>query len=79
MTNLELYNQAFMDVFSVEEKDLANDFSCESVSNWDSMHKLNLMNILEDTFDFIFEPGDMLNFNSYGDGKSILAKYNIHI
>lgn len=77
MNTLELYNQAFIDVFSVEEKDLGKDFTSEKVSNWDSMRKLNLMNLLEDTFDLIFEPGDMLNFNSYEDGKAILAKYGV--
>lgn len=77
MNTLELYNQAFIDVFSVEEKDLGKDFTSEKVSNWDSMRKLNLMNLLEDTFDLIFEPGDMLNFNSYEDGKAILVKYGV--
>ena len=77
MTNLEKYNNAFIDVFSVDESCLNAEFTSQTVSNWDSMRKLNLINQLEEDFDIMIEPEDLLAFSSYEGGKDILSKYGI--
>jgi len=77
MTNLEIYNNAFVEVFGVDASVLGEDFTAEKVDGWDSMRKLNLMNLLEDEFSIMMEPMDMIAFTSYETGKSILAKYDI--
>lgn len=77
MTNLEIYNNAFAEVFGVDVSELGADFTAEKVDGWDSMRKLNLMNLLEDEFSIMMEPMDMIAFTSYETGKSILAKYDI--
>lgn len=79
MSNLKIYNDAFIEVFEVEEDQLGPDFTNNTVANWDSMRKLNLLNILEDEFEVVLSPTDMLAFNSYEEGKSILGNYGIEL
>jgi acyl carrier protein len=77
MTNLETYNKAFTDVFAVSEAVLNNDFSKDTMVGWDSVHQLNIVALLEESFDILFEPEDIMNFTSYKAGKEIMAKYEI--
>ena len=42
MTNLEKYNNAFIEVFAVDSDVLNDSFSKDTVSSWDSVHQLNL-------------------------------------
>ena len=56
MTNIEKYNAAFVEVFGVTEEVLNDSFSKENVEGWDSVHQLNIISILEDSFDVMFEP-----------------------
>ena len=53
MTNREKYNQAYVEVFGVEESVLNADFSKENVDAWDSVHQLNIIAILEEAFDIM--------------------------
>ena len=77
MTNLEKYNQIFMEVFSVEESQLGADFDSLHIDGWDSVRQLSLTTAMEDTFDIMLDAEDIIDFNSYENGKAILAKYEI--
>jgi acyl carrier protein len=79
MTVLEKYNQAFIDVFAVDVNVLNDGFSKESVSEWDSVHQLNIIALLEESFDIMFEPEDIMNFTSYRAGHDILQKYKVEL
>ena len=80
MENIKKYNEIFMEVFSVEEGVLGKDFNSSTVDNWDSMHQMNLITYIEDTFDVMFAGEDALNFNSYIAGIQMLSsKYGIDI
>jgi acyl carrier protein len=78
MTNLEKYNKAFMESFSVEETKLAG-LTYQSVSNWDSVGHMGLMAALEEGFDIMLETEDIIDFSSYEKGKEILGKYGTEI
>ena len=41
MTNIEKYNDAFVEVFGVDSAVLNDSFSKDSVESWDSVHQLN--------------------------------------
>ncbi len=73
------YNNAFMEVFGVSECVLNDDFSKDNVKEWDSVHQLNIVALLEETFDVMFEPEDIMGFTSYRAGKEILKKYGVEI
>ena len=79
MTNLEIYNQIFVEVFAVEESQLGADFDSQNVDGWDSVRQLSLTASMEDAFDIMLDAEDIIDFNSYEKGKAILAKYEIEI
>lgn len=74
---IEKYNKAFIEVFAVNDTVLNDDFSKDSVHEWDSVHQLNIIALLEETFDIMFEPEDIMGFTSYKVGKKILEKYSV--
>ncbi|WP_255723293.1 MULTISPECIES: acyl carrier protein [Butyricimonas] len=73
------YNKVFTEVFGVAENVLNDDFSKDSVKEWDSVHQLNVIALLEETFDIMFEPEDIMSFTSYKTGKEILRVYGVEI
>ncbi len=77
MSAIEKYNQAFIEVFAVEEGTLGANFNKETVESWDSVHQLNIVAILEDEFDIMFEPEDIMELVSYEKGKELLQKYDV--
>ena len=56
MTNIEKYNDAFVEVFGVD-----------------------IIALLEESFDVMFDPEDIMEFTSYGKGREILKKYDVEL
>lgn len=79
MSNLEKLNRIFCEVFSVEKTALNNEFDNKSVEGWDSVRQLSLTSSVEDEFDIMLDPEDILEFTSYNNAKTILAKYDIEL
>ena len=79
MTNLEKYNAIFTEVFGVSVEQLGDNFSKETVSEWDSVHQLNIISLLEETFDLMLDPEDIMACTSYNAGKEILAKNKVEL
>ncbi|MBN3002814.1 acyl carrier protein [Chromobacterium alkanivorans] len=78
MSHLEKYDQAFMETFMVEQKDLAA-LKYQDIAAWDSVGHMALMAALEDAFDIEMDIDDIIEFSSYAAGQAILAKYNVVI
>lgn len=79
MNNLEKYNQAFIEVFGVEESTLGSNFNKDSVDGWDSVHQLNIIALLEESFDIMLDPEDIMELTSYEKGKELMAKYEVKL
>lgn len=79
MTNIDKYNQAFVEVFGVDEAVLNDGFAKDSVDGWDSVHQLNIIALLEESFDIMFDPEDIMEFTSYGKGRELLKKYEVEL
>lgn len=79
MSNIEKYNNAFVEVFGVEESLLGANFNKDSVDGWDSVHQLNIIALLEESFDIMFDPEDIMELTSYEKGKELLAKYEVEL
>ncbi len=79
MTNLEKYNNAFVEVFGVNASMLSDNFTKDAVDGWDSVHQLNIIALLEEYFDIMFDPEDIMEFTSYKIGRDILKKYEVEI
>lgn len=74
---MDKLNEIFMSVFGVGAETLGPDFKRENVKNWDSVRQLSLTNALEDTFDIMLDPEDILGCTSYENAKQILKKYEV--
>lgn len=79
MTNLEKYNDIFVQVFGADIALLGDNYSKETVSEWDSVHQLNIISLMEETFDLILDPEDIMACTSYNAGKDILVKNDIEL
>ena len=79
MTNLEKYNAIYTEVFGVGAEVLGDNFSKETVSEWDSVHQLNIISLIEETFDLMLDPEDIMACTSYNAGKEILFKNDIEL
>jgi acyl carrier protein len=76
MKNLDKYNQAFIDTFSITDSAL-KDLKYQEITEWDSVGHMHLMSSLEEKFEIELEIDDIIDFSSYSKGVEILAKYNI--
>ena len=73
MTNLEKYNQAFMDALEVGEDQLEG-LVYQGVPSWDSVGHMSLVSAIEEAFDIMIETDDLIDLSSYDKGKEILSK-----
>ncbi|MGO5115131.1 acyl carrier protein [Candidatus Avoscillospira sp. LCP25S3_F1] len=78
MTNLEKYNNAFINALQVEESELAG-LEYQAVSGWDSVGHMQLVAELEDAFDIMMDTDDIIDLSSYEKGKEILKKYEVEV
>lgn len=78
MTNLEKYNQAYVEAFGVKETELEG-LSYKGIPAWDSVGHMSLVAGFEDAFDIMIEADDILDFSSYEKGKEMLKKYGVEI
>ena len=77
MTNEEKYLNAFVEAFEIDAE-TAKTLKYQQIPAWDSVGHMGLMAKIEDTFEIMMEPDDIIDFSSYEKGKEILAaKYDV--
>ena len=79
MSNLEKFNNIFVEVFGADVAQLGDNYSKETVPAWDSVHQLNIISLMEETFDLMLDPEDIMACTSYNAAKEILAKNDIEL
>ena len=79
MTNLEKYNNVFMESLEIGEADLAG-LKYQDIPSWDSVGHMGLVAAIEDAFDIMMDTDDIIDLSSYEKGKEILINhYNVEI
>lgn len=78
MTNLDKYENAFIESFNVDKENLAG-LEYQMVSGWDSIGHMSLIAILEDEFDIMMDTDDIIDFSSFEKGKDIILKYDVEL
>lgn len=73
MSNLEKYNNVFIETFKINESELAN-LKYQDIIAWDSVGHMGLVAALEDAFDIMLDTTDIIDLSSYTKGKEILSK-----
>ncbi len=76
MTNLEKYNNAFVEALEIDESQL-NGLEYQGIPEWDSVGHMGLIASIEDAFDIMMDTDDIIDFSSYEKGIEILKKYDI--
>lgn len=76
MTNLEKYNNVFIENLQVSENQLEN-LKYQGVELWDSVGHMTLVAAIEDAFDIMLDTDDIIDLSSYEKGKEILMKYDV--
>lgn len=77
MQNLEMYKQAFCEVFEITEDQLA-DLKYQDIAAWDSVGHMSLIAKIEEVFDIMMDTDDIIDFSSFEKGQEILdANYDI--
>lgn len=79
MENIIKYNNIFKKIFGVDDSQLTDNFDIMNVEQWDSVAQMELISALEDEFDIMFDPDDIIEFNSYIIGKELLKRNGIEI
>lgn len=74
--NEEKYAQAFCTVFEIAPETLAG-LKYQDIPAWDSVGHMALVAELENTFDIMMDPEDIIDLSSYEKGQEILKKYAI--
>ena len=78
MSNFEKYTFAFTSTFDVSPEDVA-ELKYQSIEAWDSVGHMGLVAAIEDAFNIMMEPDDIIDLSSFEKGKEILKKYGIDI
>lgn len=76
MNNEEKYLHVFMSTFDIDEI-TAKSLEFQGIPAWDSVGHMGLVTALEDSFNIMLEPDDIVELSSFSKGKEILSKYNI--
>ena len=79
MTNLEKYNDIFVQVFGADVAQLGDNYAKETVPAWDSVHQLNIISLMEEAFDLMLDPEDIMACTSYNAGKEILQRNGVDL
>lgn len=77
MTNLEKYNNVFIDCFSITPDMLNASFTYQCVAAWDSVGHMGMIAAIEETFNIMMETDDIIDFSSYTVGMEKLKKYGV--
>lgn len=77
MDSSQQYTEAFIEALGASADELDDSFTFDAVDRWDSMSHLALVTELEDRFDIVLDPDDILHFGSYANGMKILEKYGV--
>ena len=73
-SNIEKYENAFMESFDIEKSMLNEELKYESIPEWDSVGHMTMISNLEEVFDIVMEMDDIIDFSSFEIGKEILKK-----
>ena len=74
-TEIEKYNQAFIETFKITAEQLPG-LEYQAVSGWDSVGHMEMVATLEEAFDIMMETDDIIDLSSYEKGIEILSNKN---
>lgn len=77
MNNQDLLFKSFADALQIDLAIVNEDLKYQSISEWDSIAHMVLINELETNFNIIIDTDDVIEMSSVAKAKTILKKHNI--
>ncbi len=77
MKNQELLYKSFAEALLIDLASITDELKYQSISEWDSIAHMVLINEIETNFNVIIETDDVVDMSSVAKAKEILSKYNI--
>lgn len=78
MTNIEKYTKAFTETFEIDAA-TTSGLKYQAIEAWDSVGHMGLVAAVEDAFDIMLDPDDIIDLSSFEKGQEILAKYKVEM
>ncbi len=75
--SMSLYDEIFVKTLALDVDDLSANPTFADTPQWDSLCHMELIAALEDSFDVMLEPDEITHFESYENGKKILASHGV--
>lgn len=72
MTNSQKYENAFTETFKISVEE-AKNLKYQDIKDWDSVGHMELIAVLEESFDIAMETDDIVDLSSFQKGKEILS------
>lgn len=76
-SNTSKLTAAFALALAVEETQIHDDLTYNSIKEWDSTAHMLLIAELENIFNLMLDTDDIIDMSSVGKAKSILSKYGV--
>lgn len=76
---MDKYKKIFMELFHLEEGFAPESIVRGETGDWDSIGHIALVTKLEEAFDIMLEPEDILHLRSYMEGIDMMKKYGIQL
>ena len=68
MTSEQKLKRAFLEVLSLEEGDIQDGLTFNTIPAWDSVGHMQLIAALEDAFDIMLDTEDIIDLSTYAKG-----------
>lgn len=79
MNTLKLYDDCYCKAFAMDKLDNKESIKVNEIPQWDSVGHMELITLIEETFDLLLDTEDILSFTSYERGIEILKKYSVEL
>jgi acyl carrier protein len=79
MPNTDTLRQVFVTSLGINEKELSDTLAYNSIRQWDSLGHMTLISGIDQAFDIMMDPDDIVALSTFSKAKEILTeKYGIH-
>lgn len=78
MSNLEKYTEAFTATFEINKSE-TEGLAYQDITAWDSAGHMGLIAAIEENFNIMLDPDDIIDLSSFEKGKEILKKYKVEM
>ena len=80
MNNLEKLKDNFVQALGLDANEVTDDLSYDNNEKWDSMRHMELVTLIEETFNIMMDTDDIIDMSSFAKAKEILKeKYDVDI